>query len=646
MAQVSTGSFNTSSAEGRYLKFNWSVDNTSIKDNYKEIYWSLVGAGVGGYVIGGNFKVVIDGETVYNNSTRREIWVGTVIASGYKKIYHNTNGTRSFSASVEAGIYEVAVNCTGSGSWELPTIPRTANITSFTVSQRDETSVLFNYTTDSVCDYAWYSADNGSSWHDLPNTNIVSGLVANTSYQFKLRVRRKDTQLTADSSAYAQTTYSYPYCNDSPDFIIGDPLTLGFYNPLGREITVTGYAKSNGAQIFAGKTTGKSLTGFNTNDANGGANVQYASIPNAKSGAYKVVVNWANTTMTRDVGSVYKIRGNEYPTINAFDYIDSNASVVAITGDETKIVQNKSILQPRFHTATANYGAGSITSYTIECNGITKNYAYAGSFDIGTIDSARDVELKLTVCDSRGLTASKTIPVQMVAHESPKATVDLQRLNNYENETYLTVDGTVSDVLGQNTMMIQYRYKAQGGSYGEFTTINDRAKQTLSLDKNNVYVFNVVVTDRFGSTFDGEFTLNKGVFPLFIDTVKNSVGINCFPMEENSLEVNGFNMYNLHKCEKSILLTTGAGLKITIDSFGAIPDKITLIISGADNASVTPVFKVIRIKKDGGWGELNLGLNSEVTVSGNSIHVFATQWSYFTVKAPLGCEISLSNSAL
>lgn len=539
MAQVSSGSFNTTSAEGRYLTFNWSVDNTNVASNYKEIYWSLVGAGVGGYVIGGNFKVVIDGETVYSNSTRREIWVGTVIASGYKKIYHNNNGTKSFSASVEAGIYEVAVNCSGSGTWELPTISRYAKITSFSVIQRDETSVLYSFSVDSTCDYAWYSTDNGANWYGLPTTNIVSGLQANTSYQFKLRLRRTDSQLTTDSSTYTQSTYNYPHCINSPDFTIGDALTLEFYNPLGREFTVNGYAKSNGVSIFSGTVAGNKATGFNDTAS---VDAQYNSIPNAQSGAYKVVVSWDNKAMTRDAGNVYRIRGNEVPTINGFDYIDGNSTTIAVTGDNTQIVQNKSTLQARFHSATANYGASGITSYKLECNGITKTGNKEGQYDFGTIDSARDVDLKLTAYDSRGLSASKTITVKMVAYETPKATVELKRLNNYEDETYLTVNASRSSVLGKNTMEIKYRYKVSGGTYTDYELILNGRTKTLSLDKNNAYSFNVVVTDIFGSTFTGEYLLNKGVFPLFIDTGKNSVGINCFPKETNSLEVNGHNI--------------------------------------------------------------------------------------------------------
>ena len=88
-------------------------------------------------------------------------------------------------------------------------------------------------------------------------------------------------------------------------------------------------------------------------------------------------------------------------------------------------------------------------------------------------------------------------------------------------------------------MTIKYRYKVSGGSYNSFTTISDNVKQTLSLDKNKIYIFNIVVTDAFGSSYDKEHTLGKGVFPLFIDVEKNSLGMNALPSGENVFEVGG-----------------------------------------------------------------------------------------------------------
>jgi hypothetical protein len=65
-----------------------------------------------------------------------------------------------------------------------------------------------------------------------------------------------------------------------------------------------------------------------------------------------------------------------------------------------------------------------------------------------------------------------------------------------------------------------------------------------------MYIFNIVVTDSFGSSYNKEHALGKGVFPLFIDTVLNSVGINCFPTKANSLEVNGADISGKYSTEE------------------------------------------------------------------------------------------------
>ena len=129
---ASSGSFNTSGYSGRYLTFNWSVASQNIANNQTTINWNLKGAGgpTNNYFKAGNFAVVIDGATVYASATRINLYNGTLVASGSYTISHNADGNRSFSASAQAGIYTVAVNCSGSGSWALPQIPRQANITS------------------------------------------------------------------------------------------------------------------------------------------------------------------------------------------------------------------------------------------------------------------------------------------------------------------------------------------------------------------------------------------------------------------------------------------------------------------------------------------------------------------------------------
>lgn len=129
---ASSGSFNTSGYQGRYLTFAWSVSSQSVANNTTTISWTLKGAGTAqsNWYRAGNFKVVINGSTVYSSSTRIQLYDGTLVASGNFTMAHDTAGNKTFSASAEAGIYTVAVNCSGSGSFTLPQIARAAQITS------------------------------------------------------------------------------------------------------------------------------------------------------------------------------------------------------------------------------------------------------------------------------------------------------------------------------------------------------------------------------------------------------------------------------------------------------------------------------------------------------------------------------------
>lgn len=183
---ASSGSFNTSGYQGRYLTFAWSVSSQNVANNSTTISWTLKGAGnaQSSWYRAGNFKVVINGSTVYSSTTRIQLYNGTVVASGNYTMTHDTNGNKTFSASAEAGIYTVAVNCTGSGSFTLPQIARAAQITA-APNFTDIENPTINYqnpagnsvTTLQACISLTGSTDN-ISYRDIPKTG--------TSYTFQL----------------------------------------------------------------------------------------------------------------------------------------------------------------------------------------------------------------------------------------------------------------------------------------------------------------------------------------------------------------------------------------------------------------------------------------------------------------------------
>lgn len=132
------GSFNSSSyyssSKEDYisLKFSWTATQ-DIAANTSTITWDLkCDRTASGYVMGGNFKVVIDGANVFETTRtdRIQLYRNTVIASGTKTLTHTSDGERSFSVSLNGAIYENNRNVSGTHSFTLNTIPRKATVTS------------------------------------------------------------------------------------------------------------------------------------------------------------------------------------------------------------------------------------------------------------------------------------------------------------------------------------------------------------------------------------------------------------------------------------------------------------------------------------------------------------------------------------
>ena len=148
---ASSGSFNTSSynlSDGtRYLTFSWSVSSQSIEKNTTTISWSLKGGGTSSqWVSSRNFKVKINGSTVYSSTSAKDLESGELVKSGTYTISHNADGTGSFTAYAEAGIYEWAVNSTGSKTFTLDTIPRASSFKVSSTSVNMGTAVTFTIT--------------------------------------------------------------------------------------------------------------------------------------------------------------------------------------------------------------------------------------------------------------------------------------------------------------------------------------------------------------------------------------------------------------------------------------------------------------------------------------------------------------------
>lgn len=329
----------------------------------------------------------------------------------------------------------------------------------------------------------------------------------------------------------------------APDFNDEANPTIGYSNPAGNSvssldacISLTGSRDDIGYRAVS--KTGSSYT-FNLTEAE--RNVLRGACPNSNSLSVKFYLKTVisgNTYYSILTKTMTIVNGNPTFSASNISYKDSNSTTVVVTGNNQKLVQSLSNLLATITSATAKKSA-SISKYEATINGVTKTITSAGNIDFGVINSANNLTLSVKVTDSRGNTVTASKTVTFLAWVLPTAIISLKRKNNYEDQSYLTVNATYSSVDSKNSVTIKYQYKkTTESSYTALKTINNGSQENITLSKDYAWDFKIVITDKFGTTTYNTI-LAKGKFILFVDTKKLSVGINCFPTKTESLEVNG-----------------------------------------------------------------------------------------------------------
>lgn len=532
-----SGSVSTSSYEGRYLTLSWSATQ-SVEYNQSTISWVLTAnGGSSSYYYTGPVSVTIDGVVVYSLSAnnRYAMYKGTV-ASGSIKLNHNTVGAKSFAVGISAAIFTTSVNCTGSQTFTLNNIPRYASI-SATVSNVTETTAVVDWSSDAIVDYIWLSLDWATTWIPIGSVNAssgyfnVTGLQSKSTYHAVVRVRRKDSQLTSNSAKFDINTYGYPAPGDLPEITIGQPAKVGIYNPLARESTVK--VSVGNTTILETTTTGTSVTIPSTV-----ADTLYQSIPNSRTGTYDVSVTYAGNTQTAN--GTFTAPSTSAPIIGSASYQDDDSTITTITGDNQKIIPGKSKLTFTASNLSAqNYATLSSAKVTI--NGTDYPMTLSGSSaSVSNITiTSTDSTATVYVTDSRGLTSSKAVSLDIVEYVAPTMSATARRVSGFYSNTEITPT-TNYTYIGSNAVTIQLQArKTSESSYSVTQNINPSGTTTVSLDNQYPWYILLTITDSFGGSSTFEITIGKGIPLFYFDIVKSSVSMDMFPTHSNAFEVNG-----------------------------------------------------------------------------------------------------------
>ena len=556
MAQISANG-----SRGHH-KITLNVNETYVSgssENYSNVGWSLVlspiQTGWDWYYSGTapvGYKVNINGSEVANGNIMSYDGSSTVtVASGTTKVFHNDNGTKSIDFSFEVWDKVSANYLTGSasanGSLKLTDIPRYANVTN-TISSKTETSARITWTSDQTIDHLSYSINDGTTWNDLDTQAVksgmyeITGLKANTTYNVKTKVRRKDNQLVSQSSRVQLTTYDYPYSKKLPDFVIGEEVQIELYNPLNREVTLH-FIGANGEELSSDITAMETVVGYNTESFK---TKLYNSIPNSNKGGYKLQVVYGESTKTTDGGTYFINEAECTPIFTDFEYKDINTKIVEITGNDKLLIKDFSQLQVIVDSGNKmipQKGASPL-KYNTVIEGINQTASHGDDdivLDLGSINASGIKRLTVTAYDSRNVQKSTYKDLSILDYTKPVVTLEASRINNFEAETILKVNGTydkliVDDSEKNSIQSVEYRYREIGdtvGEWSEWTTINTTLSNgkftcndvVVNLDNTKPFEIEVRASDKLDSSSTTD-TIESGKSIFFISTNKKKCYIN------------------------------------------------------------------------------------------------------------------------
>lgn len=391
---ASSGDFITNNAWGGgypgAVKFSWWVISQSIEGNYTDIGFSITATG------GNNSwgiwhyspSLWVDGANYTNSSAYRV--QGETYITDTKRIYHNDDGTKTFSASFSANIYYAGSNPTsGSGSWSLPTIARKSSPT----TSASEISIPATSGSITITTNRKSSSFTHTITLKVGNTTIATktGVGANTS--FNLADIDDAILATIPSANSATVTVNCETFNGSTS--IGSnstTFTAKVNDTAAPEFSDFGYSDTNSATTAITGNNQVLISGKSTLTATISTSQKATAKYSATMSSYTFTINgqtqtqaYSTSAITKNLGAVTlatTVTANTSKDL-VIAAIDSRSKSTAVSKSITvvpyaaPVVNASATRQNGFENTTTIKIGGTVSR--IEVNGTAKNTVNASS---------------------------------------------------------------------------------------------------------------------------------------------------------------------------------------------------------------------------------------------------------------------------
>lgn len=410
---ASSGSITTNEVEGRSLTLSWTLSSQSVEKNTSTISWTLKGSGsASGYVMSGAFKAVINGVTVYNSEPRIELRNTTTVASGTATIAHNSDGTKSFSLSCEAGIYTYAVSATASGTHTLNTIPRASTVSATNANMGSASTITITRASSSFTHTLTYSFGNATgtiatkttstsvSWtpaltlaNQIPNAVSGKCTITCTTYNGSTAVGSKTCTMTLTVPSSVKPTITSLTASRVDGTV---PSTWAIYvqSKSKAKLTINGAAGAYGSTISSYSITGggysSTASSFTTGFLNTSGTITFTASVTDSRGRVS-----ANATVTISVVA--------YSAPSFSKYISQRCNSAGTASDSGTYVKSTvnfsyaSCSSKNTVTTATYYRKTTETSWTNASKTFTSGTAF--TFGGGNISAESSYEVKFKLTD-------------------------------------------------------------------------------------------------------------------------------------------------------------------------------------------------------------------------------------------------------
>lgn len=380
--------------------------------------------------------------------------------------------------------------------------------------------------------------NNLAEWYVIHSGDLsfgVSGSATSVIIRTKASLSAStdpDYPYTGTGWKYHDITLSIPAANatitgGSTTFNDEQNPTINYSNPAGNSATTlqAGIYKTDGTTTATGYINiSKTASSYTFSLTEGQRQTLRQWLATSQSMSVRIylrsVVGGSDSRPYRTVTLTLK---DGEPIFSDYVYEDTNSTITTITGNDQVLVQGKSTLRvtvPVADKATAQKEA-TMSKYTFNISGVSNEKAWSNTNDVvqdmGTISAGTNQSLTVTAIDSRNKQKAVVKQIGVVPYTPPAVSVIGVRDNNFENNTTVTIGGSMSLIsvggVTKNAVNtsngVQYRIREVGGTWGSWIDRTSSTNSagvvtvssfTLDLDNTKNFEIQARITDKLETT--------------------------------------------------------------------------------------------------------------------------------------------------